>query len=170
MRAPGTQPIEELSLEGAEAAAFDRALDLLSVQDRTERGLRDRLATDGHSNDDIDDAVARLKELGLVDDLSFALEFVERRGRLKRLAPQGLIAELEAKGVTPEIARQAVEEAGIDEEAAAIEVASDLMARVAGLPPARQVGRIQSALARRGYSEEACEAALRAVLPPEGWD
>lgn len=169
MNAPAHR-IAQSSLGGAGAEAFDRALDLLAVQDRTERGLRDRLATDGHSNDDIDLALARLKELGLVDDLSFARGFVERRVRLKRLAPQGLIAELEAKGVAPAIAGQAVEEAGIDEDAAAIGLATEIVTRLAGVPLDRQTARIQSALARRGYSEQAIETALRAVLPPEGWD
>jgi SOS response regulatory protein OraA/RecX len=81
-----------------------------------------------------------------------------------------LLEELAAKGVDPEIAAGALEEAGLDESAQATELAWRLLRRYAGKPLDQQAAKVMAALLRKGFSEEASREAVRTVLPPEGWD
>jgi SOS response regulatory protein OraA/RecX len=53
---------------------------------------------------------------------------------------------------------------------AAIERAGIWMARVADRPLHEQAARVQEMLLRRGFSHDAAGEAVKAVLPPEGWD
>ena len=137
----------------------------LSIQE-----LRDKLWAAGPPEEDIERAIARLIELRLLDDVAFAEQWVEERSRTKGLAGAALLAELRTKGIAPEIAQAAVDEAGLDEEAQAKELAAAYIRKVAGKPVMVQAQRIQAMLLRKGFSMEAAVAGTRAVLPPEGWD
>jgi regulatory protein len=118
----------------------------------------------------VQDAMARLKELDLVDDLAFARQWVEERGGRKGLAVARVWDELMVKGVAPEIAQQAIEEAGLDDEGRARDVAAGLLRKVARRPLAQQAVSLQQMLVRRGFDLETAMVAVRQVLPPEGWD
>ena len=149
--------------------AIQAATRLLAASDKTEKQLRERLEAKGFPPDTVERTAQRLLELGLLDDVAFARRYAQKRRR--RSVAGGLIAaELIDKGVDPEVARGAAAEAAVDDAQAANELAVELAAKHARLTPAQQAGRIQRALAGRGFSEEEVEAAVRAVLPPEGWD
>ena len=143
---------------------------MLTLRARTEKEIAERLGAAGFPSTVVAEAVARLKELRLLDDADFARAWVEERMRRKGSGPEVLRAELRAKGVDPEVTEEALAEALPDEAARATEVAAGLMGRIGGLPLPKQVSRLSSALARKGFSEEAAREALAAVLPPEGWD
>jgi regulatory protein len=128
--------------------------------------MRDALSSAGFDFDTIDRTLARLRQLRLVDDAEFARRWVaERANKRGRVA---LLAELEAKGIGPDLAEAVVQP--IEEEGRAKALAARHLARVGDLPLSRQAARIQGMLLRRGFDEETAEAATRAVLPPEGWD
>ncbi|MBA3432016.1 MAG: regulatory protein RecX [Actinobacteria bacterium] len=155
---------------GSFQKAMHKAGVVLSSKPRTVHELRDRLLTAGFRPVVVARVVDRLQGLGLLDDLEFARAWIEERSRRKSLAGAALVNELIAKGIEPEIAEQAVEDAGLDEDAMARALATRLYPRVKGLPARAQVSRLQGALARRGFGLEAVEAGVRSVLPPEGWD
>jgi regulatory protein len=150
--------------------AMERAGRLLSVRARTEREVRDRLAAADFTSPVIEQTVVRLVELGLLDDLDFATQWVRERAVRKSLGPKALRSELASKGVEREVAERALAEAGIDEEAQAVEAAAKWVRRVARFPLQEQALKLQQMLLRKGFSHEAAEAGARAVLPPEGWD
>jgi regulatory protein len=150
--------------------AMERAGRWLALRPRTESELRDRLQQGGFEEGTVERALARLGELRLIDDEAFARQWVEERARRKGLGPRALVAELEAKGISAEVAGAAVEAAAGSEERRAVEWAQRQLARVADLPLGRQVQRIRAGLLRRGFELDTAEAATRAVLPPEGWD
>ncbi len=157
---------EAIHAEGRCKEAMHRAGHLLARRSRSEREMRDALGSAGFDFATIDRTMARLRQLRLVDDAEFARRWIaERADRRGRVA---LLAELEAKGVPSDVAAEALEP--IEEEARATELAARHLARLGGLPLARQAARIQGMLLRRGFEEEVAEAATRAVLPPEGWD
>lgn len=132
--------------------------------------MHDALVSRGFDEARATETVDRLIELKLLDDLAFARAWATERSTLKGLAPTAVIHELELRGVDREVAEQAVAEAAVDEEARAKEVAARLVNRVVHLPLEKQASRLMGALLRRGYSDEAAEEGVRAVLPPEGWD
>jgi len=156
--------------ESAYNSAMERAARLLAATSRSEAELRSRLRDAGYSAGVVERVVSRLIELRLIDDLAFARNWIERRARAKGLSALALRLELEAKGIDAETAQAAITESSLDEDAAALEWAARLAGKVAHRPLAQQAGRLREMLLRRGFSAEAADGAVRAVLPPEGWD
>ena len=148
---------------------MERAGRWLALRPRTERELRDRLLDGGFRSEVVTRALDRLRELRLVDDLAYARQWIEERAKKGRSA-QMLAAELGEKGIPPDVIQAALEEAAPEEQAQATEVAAALLRKLAGRTLQEQATRLYQGLARRGFSEEAVDAAVRAVLPPEGWD
>ena len=162
---PTSQPSDD---RDAYSRAMARAGRLLATRARAVGEVRDRLSRGGFEPDVVERVVARLTELGLLDDDAFARQWVvERSGRRGGAA---LVAELHARGVDRAVAEKAVREAALDEIEAAKELALAQLRRISRLPLARQAARLTGALARRGYPPEVVKEALAAVLPPEGWD
>ncbi|HEX2049744.1 MAG TPA: regulatory protein RecX [Actinomycetota bacterium] len=155
---------------GAPRGAMEHAGRLLGRRPRTAAELVRSLRSAGFGPDEVEAAIARLRELGLVDDREFARQWLAQRCARRPTGRAALVAALEAKGVAAAVAREAVEEAGYDEEAQAVEVAARLLPTVGRGSVARQAAALHGRLVRRGFSAEAVEAAVRAVLPPDGWD
>ena len=150
-------------------SAMERAARLLAATSRSQAELRSRLLGAGYPGEVVERVLPRLIELRLIDDLAFARNWIERRAR-KGLSAGALLAELEGKGVDRETAEAALADSGVDEDAAALEWAAKLAAKVADRPLPEQAGRLRGMLLRRGFSGDAADGAVRAVLPPEGGD
>jgi regulatory protein len=156
--------------EEALGAAIERAGRYIAHRPRTERQVRDKLGELDYDAVTVDAAVARLIELHLIDDSDYARRWIEERARTKGKAPDVLVSELRARGVTREVAEEALAEVGLDEDTQAIEVAAKLTRKVLRFPLGEQGHRLYELMRRRGFSHEHAEAGARAVLPPEGWD
>ena len=150
--------------------AMERAGRLLSVRARTEKEIRDRLTEAEFDGDVVEAAVLRLTELGLIDDMDFAREWVRDRSARKGLGPRALEAELALKGVPKDIVIDVLKAETGDEETRAAEVAAAYVRKVVRFPLSEQGARLTQMLMRRGFSYEAAERGAKAVLPPEGWD
>jgi regulatory protein len=168
---PGFESRVEGSQSFAEdcRAAMDDAGRFLARRPRSERELREKLAELGYEEAVIDRTVIRLGELGLLDDLEFARQLIEEKSRRRHLGPRALRSELIKKGIAGEIIDEALESAP-DEEAQATELAMRLLRKVAARPLKEQGPRLLRMLVAKGYSYDAAEVGVRAVLPPEGWD
>jgi regulatory protein len=115
--------------------------------------LRLKLRRRGHDAEEIESALARLEELGYLDEAAFARAIVARRaGQLGRRA---IVAELAAKGVARDLIASAV--AGIDDEEEVAAVARLLSRRRESEAPEKTLAR----LARRGFSRAAIAKAWR---------
>jgi regulatory protein len=156
--------------ERAHADALDRAGRYIAHRPRSERQVRDKLAGFGYEERTVDSAIARLTELHLIDDPTFARRWIEERARTKGKAPDVLVSELRARGISREVVEKALAEVGLEEETQALEVASRLLRKVLRFPLGEQGPRLYELLRRRGFDHEHAEAGARAVLPPEGWD
>lgn len=92
------------------------ALHLLSYKPRAEQELRRRLRSKDFPHAIVEWCLRRLDEQGLIDDHAFALAFVRSRIRLKPRGRFRLARELRQKGVSAEIAEQAIDQAFGEEE------------------------------------------------------
>lgn len=151
-------------------AAMGVAGKLLTRRARTEAELRRRLHEGGFDDGTVDEVALRLTELGLLDDRSFAGQWIEERARRKGLSAAVLLKELIDRGVEREVAQEAVAASGVDDEARARALAAAMVGKVSRLPLEKQAARLQQLLLRRGYDASVAVEAVRAVLPPEGWD
>lgn len=138
--------------------ARKRALDLLAYRPRTERELRDRLTRDGFSDGPVRSAVARMLELGYVDDASFAMDFAASRFRSRGYGRHRLERELRTRGIAPAIAQEAAQAAigeGDDEYDRALEFARKrLRTLMVETDPRKRRRKLFDALMRRGYGPD----------------
>ncbi len=94
----------------------------------------------------------RFTEVGLVDDLAYAEMLVRSRHADRGLARRALAHELRAKGISPELAEQALDQLdGDDERRTARELVARKAAGTAGLDRQRRRRRLAQMLARKGY-------------------
>jgi regulatory protein len=125
----------------------------------------------GFGPEAVDAAMARLVELGYLDDPSFARALVRRRGSLR--GPRALSAELAARGIDRADADAAVAEFDIEAQlASATRIAGRLYARKVGIGYREVLDSIGTKLLRRGFPTPIVRAACRSVMseasqPPE---
>ncbi len=141
--------------------ARDRAVRLLTYRDRSVAELRERLAEDGFLPETVSGVVDRLTDVGLVDDERFARSFARSLTQIRHLGRSRAARELAARGIDPELAGEALDEAlSVEaEEAAAGEFSRSLARR-----PGATRDKIAARLARRGYSPRVALSAARQAM------
>jgi regulatory protein len=125
-----------------------------------------RLTTRAHTRHELDQALQaknvapgvkeavldQLQEVGLIDDASFALDWVTSRQQRRHLSRRVLSRELQAKGVDRSDIDRALDDVGFDAEFTA---ARDLVERrrtaMSALPREVQYRRLAGLLGRRGF-------------------
>jgi regulatory protein len=111
----------------------------------------------------------RFDEVGLIDDAAFARMWVSSRQAGRGLARRALRAELQAKGVAPDVAAQAVELVDDDDEREAARRLVERRARsMQRLDRATATRRLIGMLARKGYNGGLASAVVREVLDAAG--
>ena len=151
------RPPEPASLVETDASlAVQRGLALIAQRPRTAADLRDRLG-DRFDEAAVGAAVARLTELGYVDDGAWAASYVARTRSTERSA-RVLQAELRDHGIEAETAAQAL--LAHDDDAAAVTAARRLGRTGRGRAPDGRDRRLRAALARRGFGRDTIERAL----------
>ena len=153
------------------AAALEIALRFLGTRPRTRWELERRLRRAGVSEEVLDGALARLTELGYLDDEAFARYWAEQRDRH---APRGrrlVEAELRQRGVPRDViellrseppGRRPEDEALPETELQRARIA--LMGHLRGRPlpdDRKALQRIGMFLMRRGFDSETVRAVLR---------
>jgi regulatory protein len=142
------------------SSAFDRAVKLLAMRARTEAELDRALARANIPEAERKSALARLRELGYMDDREVARS--RARGSIGRgEGPRLAALRLSAQGVKPADARSAIEEArgeADDDELAA----RALQKRLKGRQPkdAREKQKLLRALIAKGHRPGAAAKAL----------
>ncbi|MEO5364861.1 MAG: RecX family transcriptional regulator [Magnetococcus sp. WYHC-3] len=142
---------------------YDRAVGLLARRPWAEAELRARLLSGarGGSPDAVAAALARCRELGYLDDDAFARALA--RGRLDGAGqgPWRVQRELESRGVSASLARQALDEAlGARDP---VDLAAAALVRrygAGGCTDRKQLKKRYDFLLRRGFSHEQAWAAL----------
>ena len=138
--------------------AFDAGLRLLAIRAHSRVELRRKLDRRGYASAELDATIARLSELGYLDDVAFAAGHVRRRASTR--GSRALSAELAARGVPRDVAAAALD--GLD-GAAELAAATRLAERMcAGARPAgfrELLNSVGPRLLRRGFSERVARAA-----------
>ena len=140
---------------------MDAALRYLGARARTVREVERHLDSCEYGEVEVYETVERLKELGLVDDLAYANEFVRTRLATKPISRAHLREQLLAH----EVEAQAIEQAllQLDDDAqrqSAISVAEKYARQYARLAPEERDEMVLRRLLSRGYSYDDARAAL----------
>jgi regulatory protein len=172
------------------AVVLEAAARFLEARSRSVHEVRRRLGGAGYRTELVEGAIARMTELGMLDDEVFARAWVESRDRARPRGERAIREELRLKGIDRETVevvlgerRDRAAESGAGDEgdlppASADRTAAErlltknarALARVAD--PRRRRQRAYALLARHGFDPETCRdvAATLADAPDEGSD
>lgn len=163
----GLRPGQKISIEQLKALeaketrheALAAALRLLAYRPRSEKEMRDNLRRRNTPPEVVDETLARLRELRLLDDAEFAKSYVDLRDRSSPRGRRLLAAELKAKGVD----RQAIGGplAEVDEADAAYRAAAKRARTMtaAAFPDFQR--KLGDYLLRRGFAYDVARATVR---------
>jgi regulatory protein len=148
-----------------ESVARTICLQLLTQRARSRAELADRLRS-RHVPDDVAGRVLdRMAEVGLVNDQSFASDFVQAKRAERGLSARELSRQLRAKGVGEEAIDTAL--ADLDEQAeraTARRLAERKLRSMSGLDTRVQIRRLAGLLARKGYPPSLAFQVVREVV------
>lgn len=151
------------------AVVVEAAARFLEARPRSVAEVRRRLASAGYRADLVDGAVARMTDLGFLDDETFARAWVESRDRARPRSERAIREELRIKGVDRAIVDAVLEERRAGEQTVDDRAAERLLAkhdrslgRVADPRLRRQ--RAFALLARNGFPPDVCSRVATAFL------
>ena len=169
-RDPEAQRARRAAAEASDV--LEAAARSLSGAPRSRRSLEERLITAGYPEEYVRAAVARLVEIGLVDDQRFAQALLDSRDRSRQRGDRALLQELKRRGIDEDLAQRllaeraageavgsepvwgatlrVVEEQGEGAEERAARAALAKM-RLRGGDTRAEVQRLAQGLARRGF-------------------
>jgi len=151
----------------ADAQSVARAIALrrLTTRAYTRHELDQALQAKNVAPDVTEAVLDRLQEVGLINDASFALDWVTSRQQRRHLSRRVLSRELQAKGVDRSDIDRALDDVGFDAELTA---ARDLVERrrtaMNALPREVQYRRLAGLLGRRGFDTGIITRVLADVL------
>jgi len=151
-----------------EEQARDVCLRLLTVRARTRSELEAQLTKRGYPDDVGARVLDRLVEVGLLDDVAFAEEWVRSRRANSGKGKRALATELRTKGVDPDVIAETLD--GVDagewrvqaEELVAAKLRRDKLD-----DEVKVTRRLVGMLARRGYSQGMAFDVVRTQLAQE---
>ena len=148
--------LREMELTDGVAKAREQALRLVNYRMRTRKELEQRLRQNGWSHEVISQAIQRLEESGIIDDMRFTRQWVDERLRSKPVGLNRLRQELRRKGIDPDTAETVLKE--YDDRDEEVNRAYDLLRRryhqYAALEPMAAQRRMAGFLARRGFDHD----------------
>jgi regulatory protein len=140
--------------------AYELALDALGRKERGTAELASWLRARDVSEEDLEAAIARLTELGELDDARFASRYAEDKRQLAGWGSERIRDALLARGISPEDIEAALNH---DSGPVQVERAAELLIR-RGRPLDSDAARASALgfLTRKGYSYEIAHEAIRA--------
>lgn len=154
----GAEPLVDENREKALSRVRERALLLLDSRARSRQELRDRLVKAEFEPELVDEVLDSFQRNGLVDDLTFAREWVRQRFERRGKSAAMLDVELQRKGVGEADRAEALSAIDRDDEReVARALATKKAKQVKRIPEDRQqrdkeLRRIVGVLARRGFN------------------
>ena len=150
-------------LRGLADTAYLTALQQLARRELSEAQLRQRLLRRGFSHDDIDAAVARLRQDGSLDDARVAGAIARSQLSLKKRGHLRVRREIEAAGIASALAERAVAEVYADVDVDALLAAAiDRRLGTGRIEDDRDMARVFRYLIGQGFESDRAMAALRA--------
>lgn len=141
--------------------ALGKALRFLSVRPRSEKEVRDNLATKKVTPEIINTLLHRLKDKKLLDDEKFAIWWIEQRNTFRPIGKQLIKIELKRKGISDEIVKKLTAQENKEPEInAARELVKKRMSRYKGINQKELLPKLQRFLLSRGFSFDTIRSAI----------
>jgi regulatory protein len=163
------RPVEDADPESVARAI---CLRLLTDRARTRQELAQALRRKGVPADVAEAVLERFGDVGLIDDTAFAGQWVRSRHEVRGLGRRALAVELRRKGVSEDVAGEALAEVDADAESRRARALVDR--RLRSLPTETEKQRAGAArrlvgmLARKGYAAGTAYRVVREALADHG--
>ena len=144
--------------------AYDRALNLLAFRARSARELQRRLVQKGVTTERADRVIAKLREVGLIDDADFARQITRSKmaaGASRRRVHQELFKRGVPREVADEAVEQVVEEEGLSDADSIERIARKKWRSLVSLDELTRRRRLFAFLARRGFDSDEVSRVVR---------
>ncbi|OGB99905.1 hypothetical protein A2V82_01420 [candidate division KSB1 bacterium RBG_16_48_16] len=145
--------IEQILLMENRKKAMNKAYRLLAYRARSKKELSDRLSRDGYEAPIINEVMAELERLELVNDRIFAIQYARTRMISRPVGALMLQRELAGKGIPPESIQIGIEEAFKEksEREVAVMLARKKKDSLKNVEELKARKRISDFLIRRGF-------------------
>ena len=151
-----------------EEQARDVCLRLLTVRARTRSELEAQLTKRGYADDVSARVLDRLVDVGLLDDVAFAEEWVRSRRANSGKGKRALATELRTKGVDPDVIAETLDSVDAGEwRVQAEDLVAAKLRRDKLDDEVKVTRRLVGMLARRGYSQGMAFDVVRTQLAQE---
>lgn len=148
--------------------AKESAFTLLSYRSRSEQELRRRLRQKDYPDDVVDQVMAELIQLDLVNDARFSQDWVQNRIQTRPMGRTRLAWELRQKGVELPTVAEVTEPVDPEmEEALALDLGRARLERMREPDVFAKRRRLASLLRRRGFSWEIVNRVLDSLIPQD---
>ena len=152
------QQLNDLVFQSQFVRAKSRAVWYLDRKDRTAKDLYQKLCLAGFDKVASAKVIARLQEVGLIDDRRFAENYRDRLLR-ENVSKREMLNKLFQKGVPVDLAKEVLEDCQVDEESQ-IKALIDKKYRTK-LAAENGAEKVFAALVRKGFSYGAVRQVLR---------
>ncbi len=157
-----TAEIEALKDRDALHHAVDLSAKFLGLRPRSEAEVRRKLTEKEMPQDLIERALEKLREMGYVDDLSFAKFWIQERSNFKPTGPRALRYELQQKGVARNIIDEVLAEGDADDDA--YRAALSQSRKLRRLTKREFQDKMLAFLQRRGFSFSTAKSAVQRLI------
>lgn len=160
------EDIEKLRVNIGVRRAYNKAVELLSRRDHSEKELIEKLRQKGHGEFACE-AVDKLSEYGYIDDRRFAFVFADELIRLKSYGKKRIEQELYRKGINRDIIGEVISECEFPAEKL-----TELIERkyCRSLNDEKGVNKTVNALLRLGYSYAEIRDAIKEITDREDFE
>ncbi|MFH1006747.1 MAG: RecX family transcriptional regulator [Candidatus Latescibacterota bacterium] len=150
--------------------AKDTAFHYLSFRPRTIREMQNKLREKEYDEAAVQETIALLERLGLLDDRDFAARWIAQRLRLKPRGRRVLFSELIHKGVARATAEETLSEAFLvtDERTLAADLLRKRAARYQDLDPSQASRKMGEFLARKGFPFDVARDVVAEIVRENG--
>ncbi len=151
--------------DNTERKAFDLAVRYLGNREHSQKEIIEKLSRKEFSEEIINKTLKRLDELGLIDDRSFAVNYVGSRLRRKSCGHFKLKHELLQKGVEEEVVNAVL--ADFDNSSLCLEAALKKLPFIKG-DKQQKHRKLYAFLTNRGFDSHTIRETLEEVFRKEG--
>lgn len=145
--------IDEIVYEDEIAKAFNKGLQFLSYQMRSEQEVRKKLLAAEHGEAVVEEAVRKLERLGFLNDETYSKALLETKKRTAKKGPRAIQQDLIKKGINKELQKEVLSSYSHEDQLNnALELAEKMVRAGEAKTPAQVKQKIQDLLMRKGYS------------------
>ena len=135
------------------------AMHILEKMDKTEYQLRQKLAALFYPDNMIEEAIAYVKQYHYVDDLRYAVNYMEYRRESKSI--RQMEQELHQKGISSDVIREALEQIEAPDEKQQIAYWLQKKQYDASAADSKETQKVYHFLLRKGYRASAIQRVMR---------